>query len=77
MKILNKKKTHFMQPSKDGHRNIEFGTVSEVQTLINAILDAKQAKDSTNQTTSNPTYSNQNSSYFRALEKEQSEKLNH
>ena len=61
-----------MQPSKDGHHNVEFGTVSEVQALINSILDAKQDKESSNKTTSN-----QISSYLRALETEQSEKLNH
>ena len=77
MKILNKKKTHFMQPGKDGHRNVEFGTVSEVQAVINSILDAKQDKESSNKTTSNQTTSNQISSYLRALETEQSEKLNH
>ena len=66
-----------MQPGKDGHRNIEFGTVSEVQALINAILDAKQAKESTNQTTNNQNTSNQISNYLRTLETEQSEKLNH
>ena len=71
-----------MQPSKDGHHNVEFGTVSEVQALINTILDAKQDKESSNtttsnQTTSNQTTSNQISSYLRALETEQSEKLNH
>lgn len=35
-----------MQPSKDGHRNVEFGTVNEVHVLIDAILDAKQFKQS-------------------------------
>ena len=35
-----------MQLSKDGHRNVEFGTVNEVQALINSILDAKQVKES-------------------------------
>ena len=66
-----------MQPGKDGHRNIEFGTVSEVQALINAILDAKHAKDSSNQITNNQNTSNQISNYLRTLETEQSEKLNH
>ena len=66
-----------MQPSKDGHRNVEFGTVSEVQALINAILDAKHAKDSSNQITNNQNTSNQISNYLRTLETEQSEKLNH
>ena len=61
-----------MQPGKDGHRNVEFGSVSEVQAVINSILDAKQDKVSSNTTTSN-----QISSYLRALETEQSEKLNH
>ena len=66
-----------MQPSKDGHRNVEFGTVTEVQALINAILDAKHEKESTNQATNIQTNGNQTSSYFRALETEPSEKLNH
>ena len=71
-----------MQPGKDGHRNVEFGTVSEVQASINAILDARQAKDSSNQITHNQTNSNQATSnqisnYLRTLETEQSEKLNH
>lgn len=63
MKILNKKKTHFMHPSKDGYRNVEFGTVTEVQALINTILDAKKEL--------------QPKSHFSALETEPSEKLNH
>ena len=63
MKILNRKKTHFMQLSKDGHRNVEFGTVSEVQALINSILDANQQKQSNSQSL--------------VLESEPFEKLNH
>jgi hypothetical protein len=46
VKILNSKKTHFVQPSKDGRRYVEFGTVNEVQAVINSILDAKQEKES-------------------------------
>ena len=61
-----------MQPSKDGHRNVEFGTVSDVQALINSILDAKQEKASSKQATSNQT-----SSHLNALEAEPYEKLNH
>ena len=77
MKIFNRKKTHFVQPSKDGHRNVEFGTVSEVQALINAILGAKQETESINQTSSYQTSSYQNNSHLRALETEPSEKRNH
>ena len=66
-----------MQPSKDGHCNVEFGTVSEVQALINSILDAKQHKESSNTTTSNQATSSQTSNYFRALNTEPPEKLNH
>ena len=52
-----------MQLSKDGHRNVEFGTVSEVQALINSILDANQQKQSNSQSL--------------VLESEPFEKLNH
>ena len=65
-----------MQPSKDGHRNVEFGTVTEVQARINFILDAKQNKEFTNQTTSNQANGNQSYSHLRALETEPSEKFN-
>lgn len=42
MKILNREKTHFMQPSADGDRNVKFGKVNEVHALIDTILDGKK-----------------------------------
>ncbi|MES2547509.1 MAG: hypothetical protein V4575_07350 [Pseudomonadota bacterium] len=44
MKILNNKKTHFMQANTVGSYTVKFGTVSEVRALIDTILDGKQEK---------------------------------
>ncbi len=42
MKILNSKKTHFMQPNTVGTYNVKFGTVSEVRAVIDTILDGNK-----------------------------------
>lgn len=46
MKILNREKTHFMQPCADGTRHVRFGKVNEVSALIDTILDGEKDKDS-------------------------------
>ena len=48
MKILNKQKTHFLKITKNGLYEIKYDTVTNVNHLINNILDNGHTKNTNN-----------------------------
>lgn len=44
MKIINREKTHFLQPDTSGVYSVKYGTLAEVHAMIDSILDAPTSK---------------------------------